>query len=161
MALDIDAFRAAAQRMQHRTADVPVPELAALLPDADPATLVVTVRGLSHHEMAAAHEFADRDFIRLLKDLMEALAERSGAKTIAGTIYECMFVGERTPTDTALRIAKLMSGAVNPQIDLDAAIQIAEGFPEVFKRLTDKIKILTDGGATLGKPLRCTETTAS
>ena len=75
MALDINAFRAAAQRMQHRTADVPVPELAALLPDADPATLVVTVRGLTHHEMARAHEAADAGTLDRLKHLVAALAE--------------------------------------------------------------------------------------
>lgn len=161
MALDINAFRAAAQRMQHRTADVPVPELAALLPDADPATLVVTVRGLTHHEMARAHEAADAGTLDRLKHLVAALAEKSGMQVVAGEIAGALGRGEDTPADTTRRIEMLVCGAVAPVIDIEAAVQIAEGFPFVLGRLTGKIIELTEGGATLGKPLRCTETTAS
>ena len=40
----------------------------------------------------------------------------------------------------------LVCGAVAPVIDIEAAVQIAEGFPFVLGRLTGKIIDLTEGG---------------
>ena len=82
-------------------------------------------------------------------------------QVVAGEIAGALGRGEDTPADTTRRIEMLVCGAVAPVIDIEAAVQIAEGFPFVLGRLTGKIIDLTEGGATLGKPPRCTETTAS
>lgn len=108
----------------------------------DDETPTWRVRGLTHQELAHAKEAADRD--RSVEAVAQALAGDQQEKTEA--IKEVMGTADDVPQDTAKRMEMLRIASVDPEVDLDLALKMAQAFPVEFQQLTDAIVRLTGQG---------------
>lgn len=154
MAFDLQKFQQAAFTAREATVDVP-----ALQPFfAEGEEPRWTVRGLTGAELASANEAKDKN--RNLLALTEALV--SGGETEkSAAIKGILGLSEQVPDDIARRLAMLVSGSVEPKIDHETAIKLAEAFPVAFYALTNRILELTGAGSELGKRPRSLKTDKS
>jgi hypothetical protein len=134
-----------------REKDVKVEDLAKWF-DGDP---VWRVRSLSGEELARVHQAGDNASNML--DIAEALI--SGAGSGAGdAIKELLGVTDTTPEDFAKRIEMILIASVEPKVDRQTVVKIADAFPVVFMEISGEIMQLTALGKTLGKPNASTKT---
>lgn len=134
------------QRFEHRTASVQVPALSGWFdPDAAPEFLV---RNLTGSEMANAQEAVAKN--KNIAAIAEALVSSSQPDKVAA-LKEFVGTGENVPNELAKRIEMLVSGSVEPEVDMPLAIKLAENFPVEFMTITNKITMLTGLGASMAK----------
>ena len=134
------------QQFEARTAEVRVSELADWFDgDADP---VFTVRGLTFEELNKADNAADNS--KAMLELITRLQTKDGAQ-IAEGIKDAFGVGKDTPANMVKRINHLVMGSVDPVIDEEFAVKLANTFPIEFMSLTNKVIELTGKGYVPGK----------
>lgn len=137
-----DAFASAPLSL--RTADVPVPDLAAWFDG--PA--IWQVRGLNANELAKVDQAERRH--EAAEALAEALASGT-AEQITEGVREVL--GRRGTIESvyARQIEILVLGSVQPAISHAHAAKLGESFPLVFKTLLNHILTLTGQGAEAAK----------
>jgi hypothetical protein len=134
------------QQFEARTADVRVLELAEWFDkDTDP---VFTVRGLTFEELNKADNAADNS--KAMIELISRLQTKDGP-AIAEGIKDAFGVGKETPANMVKRINHLVMGSVEPVIDEEFAVKLANTFPIEFMTLTNKVIELTGKGYVPGK----------
>ena len=151
-----DAAKFVSQGLSLREADVPVDNLASFFGEGEKP--VFRVRGLSGAEIARANEA--REQAKNIGDLAAAIAGSSGADKVTA-IKEMLGIGENTPDDLIRRQAIAVHGIIEPKLDLDAVVKLAEFFPMEFYNITNRILFLTGEGSVLGKQKRSTAKVAS
>jgi len=151
MAFDLQKFSQAAFTAREDTLSVPA--LQAFFADGEEPRW--TVRGLTGAELAAANEAKDKN--RNLLALTEALVS-GGDTEKSAAIKGILGLGDQVPDEIARRLAMLVSGSVEPKIDHETAVKLAETFPVVFYNLTNRILELTGAGSELGKRPRSLKT---
>ena len=138
-------------RFEHRTERVEVPALAEFFtPDDDgKVDAAFTVRGLTFEELARAENQADNtDTVRKLLEQFSS----SNATAKSAALADALGYGEDVPRQQVIRKAHLVIGSVEPPIDEEMAVKLANTFPIEFKQLTNKILELTGKGqVTPGK----------
>ena len=134
--IDLKAFRKAAfvPREQDVTLDAMV--------EAGMGDGVVTVRGLTAHDLATAEESVSKG--KTLSDLVEKLAG-SGAEKIAG-LMEGLGYQQDVPAALAKRLEHVRLGVVKPEMELSDVVKLAEVFPVEFTILANTIMELTGKG---------------
>ena len=127
--------------LQQRTETIKVDDLADFF-DKD-SDLVWEVRGLTASEMAKAQESASKN-----KNIMATIEAMVGNKQDEKieALKEMLGTDDSVPVELAKRMEHLVSGSVNPEIDLSLAVKLAEYYPVVFMQLTTKILELTGLG---------------
>jgi len=146
--MDLDKFATA--QLSSRTAEVQVPELAEFFAEGEAP--VWTVRNLTAAEFGRCMEAGSERTKENVRALIAAFAgegdKTEAVQRVAG------IAPDEVPEDIARRLSELTIGSVNPALGegkRDLAIRLADKFPNVFFRLTKKIRDLTDQGAELGK----------
>lgn len=144
MPFDVKAFKK--EKFEHRTEDVPVPDMKQFFGENEPA--VWRVRGLEGKEFGRCNEAADRT--KDLSAIIDGLVS-SGAKEKADAIRSIIGIDNETPKDVAKRLHMLVLGSVEPLVDLDIAKKLCKTFPIEFYQLTNAITRLTGMGQVPGK----------
>lgn len=147
MAFDLKAFNAA--KLEPRTEDVPVPDLAVFF--AAPDKPVWKIRQLTGEELSRANEAAGRN-----KQASAILRAMAASETKSDAIKELMGFSDAIPEDLAKRIEHLMLGSVEPKVDRETALRLFRHYPVVAWQLCDRILALTGKGAVSGEPKRST-----
>lgn len=132
-------------KFEPRKARIAVEALAPFFDPDEPAEW--EVRGLSASELHQAMEASTRQ--GSIESIIKALATKADQ---AKAIRQALGLAGDTPGEIAKRIEMLVSGSVQPQIDMPTAVKLAENFPIEFLQLTNKISELTGQGADLVKP---------
>ena len=155
MAFNVSGFVQAP--WQHRTQEVPVPELKAWFDDGEPA--VFTVRGLTANEIARANSASQAH--RREAALAEALT--SGSKSeITGAVQAALGRGPDLDPDIPRRMEILCAGCVSPPCDLELARKLQEHHGVILFNLSNVILSLTGLGSDVEKkPAPSTKTRAS
>lgn len=126
-----------------RVVDVQVPDLKDFFgPDEPP---VFKVRNLTGNEFARVHEAVDRH--KNLSAIMESILSTQQSTDKIEAFRKLFGVSDDVPSDIAKRLEMLTIGSVDPVIDLDAAVKLAETFPVEFYSLTTKILEITGQGS--------------
>jgi hypothetical protein len=108
-----------------------------------------TVRGVSASELALANEAAERQ--KSLIGAIEAVAGAVGQEKVQATRELLGIDRKETPADIAKRLELLVAGSVDPVIELDVAVKLANTFPIEFMLLSNKVLLLSGQGAVPGK----------
>ena len=140
MGFDLKGFKSS--EFQARTEEVRVEGLAEWFNEGDEPVFVV--RGLTGEEVARANEAASRN--TSWSRIMEAMAS-SDAQERVDAIKRMLGISADVPDDLAKRHEHLAMGSVDPDLDHEAAVQLAVRFPIEFYQLTNKIMELTGKGA--------------
>jgi len=154
--MSFDAKKFLKTKFEHRTEEVPVPDLQMFFPEG--AKAVWKVRGLTGQELGRAIEAAERN--KSIQAIIEGITSTSGKDKVEA-VKDMLGLGRDTPQDIAKRIENLILGSVEPVCTLDLAIRLCEVFPVEFYLLTNKILQLTGQGQMPGKPRPSGGTTAS
>lgn len=136
-------FQKAKLELRRETLDVPV--LAAWFDEGEAAQW--TVRGLTSAELHNAIEASKRN--SSIDSIVKAISA-TGDQTKA--IRKALGLAGDTPGEIAKRLEMLVSGSVEPKVELPLAVKLAENFPIEFLLLTNSIISLTGQGADVGKP---------
>ena len=135
------------QKFEHRTEKVSVPALAEWFDkDSKPEFLV---RNLTGAEMARSQEAVAKN--KNIAAIAEALVSSNQPDKVAA-LKEFVGNGDKVPDELAKRIEMMVSGTVDPEIDMSMAVKIAENFPVEFMQITNQITVLTGMGASMEKP---------
>ena len=132
-------------KFESRKARVAVEALAPFFDPDEPAEW--EVRGLTAAELHQAMDASNRQ--GSIETIIKALATKADQTK---AIRQALGLSGDTPGEIAKRIEMLVSGSVQPQIDMPTAVKLAETFPIEFLQLTNKISELTGQGAELVKP---------
>jgi hypothetical protein len=149
MAFDAQAFSAA--KLEQRTQDVPVPDLAAWFKDGDP---VWRIRALSGNEVSKTRQAGEA---RKREAALAAALSRGSQAEVIAEVQHAIGRGDEVEPDLARRLEMLTLGSVEPTCPLEIAVRLAEHYPTVFYHLTDRILTLTGLGSDVQKkPKRST-----
>jgi len=142
MAFDVKSFKKS--EFSTRSEEVRVEGLAEWFEEEDEPVFIV--RGLSGREMAVANEASERN--TAWTRIMEAMSS-SNVQDQIQAIQRMMGLtpGEEVPDSLAKRHEHLKMGAVDPELDHEAAVKLAERYPVEFYQLTNKIMELSGKGA--------------
>ena len=140
MGFDLKKFKNA--EFQARTEEVRVDGLAEFFEEGEEP--VFTVRGLTAEEVARTNEAASRN--TSWSQIMEAMAS-SNAQERVGAIKQMLGITADVPEDIAKRHEQLTLGSVDPDLDHETVVRLAENCPIEFYTLTNKIMELTGLGA--------------
>ncbi len=140
--MSFDKAKFMKQGFEQRTAKVEVPNLSFFFEDSP----VITVRGLTANENSIAKQSAtqQKDLITIVKSLSNSEEKISNLKEILG-------LDGGTTIDISNRLNQLAMGSVDPNLEIDVCVKIAEYFPFDFYNLTNKIIELTGLGADVKK----------
>lgn len=158
--MGFDAQRFAGEKFAPRQKSVPVPGLADWFSEGSKAEWVV--RGLTGNELNRAIEAVARR--QSVENIVKALTE-SGDQVRA--VREAIGLVNDTPGEVVKRLEMLVTGSVEPKIELPTAVRLAEVFPVEFMLLTNEITKLTGmghevrGDIEVGKPTPASEPTAA
>lgn len=143
MGFDTQGFQRAP--WEHRTQEVPVPELAEFFTDGSPA--VFKVRGLSADELYKIRFSVSRHLV--IEGIAEGLAEasKSGATRAINEVLSTSQLHPATPR----AIETLIFGCVDPPCDLDMARLLMSKHGVVFMKLSDTIMTLAGLGGEVAK----------
>jgi len=144
------------EKFQHRTQDIPVPDMALFFEDGEAP--VWKVRGITGQELGKSNEAVDK--YKSMAALVEGLTAESG-KDKADAIMGMLGLGSDVPADVAKRIEMLIYGSVEPKCTQDLAVKICETYPIEFYQLTNAILRLTGQGQMVGKQKPSGEIAAS
>lgn len=145
-----DSKRFLKEKFEARTESVPVPALSAWFADGDVPEW--KVRGMTGVEMARVQEVSAST--RKLEDLAKALAAAAGSgEKIAGILQAAGLPANLKDQPDAFikHLEIVVTGSVEPAVDLPLAIKLAETFPVEFHQLATKIIVLTGMGHEPGK----------
>lgn len=146
MSFNTDGFTRA--RFEHRTERVAVPALAQFFDEGSDAVFVV--RGLTFEELSKAENQADNS--DTIRKLLEQLSS-SNPNVKSAALADALGYGDEVPRQMVIRKHHLVLGSVDPQIDEEFSVKLANTFPVEFKILTNKILELTgQGQINPGKP---------
>ena len=140
------------QKFEPREAEIELPALADWfdLPEveegAEKSLPTWTVRGLKGNELANVISASDKE--KNLSSVIEAIGSSSAKIT---ELKEAMGLGEDTHEDILKRLEQLVLGSVDPVVDSEVAVRLAETFPIEFYMLTNKITLLTGMGMDIKK----------
>lgn len=134
--LDIKALRKA--KFSQREEEITLTALA----DAGMGDGIVRVRGLTAHQLAEAEEAATKG--RLVSDLVEKLAGSGREKVDA--LLEGIGFNQDVPASLAKKLSHVQMGVVEPELQLEDVVKLAEAFPIEFGQLANKIYELTGKG---------------
>ncbi len=112
------------------------------------------VRGLDTNELHQAREAEKRRTD--ISNVIEAIAK--GGDQAEG-VRQALGLAKGTPGEIVRRLEMLVSGSVNPAIELPHAVKLAESFPIEFLMLTNAITELTAQGFDLVKPIAASQPT--
>lgn len=143
--MGFDLHRFAQAEFTPRTHVVQVPGLAAFFADNEPAEWVV--RSLTAAQLQGAIEAKQRQ--AAVATVVDAIAN-SGEK--AQELRRALGLAGEVPGEVVKRLEMLVSGSVNPAIDMPTAVKLAGAFPVEFLALTNTIIELTGKGFDLKKP---------
>jgi len=147
---DWDRFEAA--KMEPRREKMPVPDLAAFFKPGE--TPEWEVRGLTAREWAVSLE-AEQKYATVsavATTLQQAGVEVQAMRRIVG-------LTKATPSELAKRLELFVMGSVNPTVNLEQAVLLAERFALDFWVIVSKIINLTGKGFDLAKPAAASQTT--
>lgn len=134
-----------AEDFQPRTEMVPVPDMKDWFEKGNKPAF--KVRGMTGKEIGKSQQAVESNQ-KLAKTAEGIFSKKS--KTIADSIQHLF--DPSTPDDIAKRIAVLVMGSVEPEVNEELALKICQYFPIDFFTLTNKITILTGLGHLPGKP---------
>ena len=140
-----------------RTEEVSVPDLAPWF-GGDREAAVWVVRGLTGAELAAVNEAAER--ARDLGAIVEGLVSPERREKV-DAIRALLGIRGDTPADLVKRLEMAALGSVEPKIETDLAIRLAENYPVEFFLITNAITRLTGQGRVPGNLPGSGETPAS
>jgi len=126
--------------LTHRTETVRVEALSAFF-DGDPEW---KVRGLSAGELLQCNSAAERQ--NNISEALEAVVSAVGKQKIEPMQRLLGLMGKHEG-ETAKRLEMLTLGSLEPQIELNVAVRVAEFYPLEFMQLTNTIGKLTSEGA--------------
>lgn len=126
-------------KFEPRTEEVKVPDLQDFF-EGDPVWLV---RGLTAHELAKADERASN--VKSIANLAEALVQPGNTDKVK-SIQAALGIGDDTPKDLAKRFEHFVLGSLEPKVEMDIAVKIAETFPVEFYQITNTIVRITGKG---------------
>lgn len=142
---------------QHRTQEVPVPELQAFFGEGEPAVFVV--RSLTANEIARANSASQAH--RREAALAEALTAGSKGE-IVSAVQAALGRGPDLDPDIPRRMEMLCAGCVSPPCDLELARHLQEHHGVILFNLSNIILSLTGLGSDVEKkPAPSTKTPAS
>lgn len=139
---------------QPRMAGVQVPALQMFF--AEGANPEFIVRSLTAIEMANAMEVAVKQ-----KTLDTAIQAITSKREEIDQMRETLGINDDMNTEVAKRIEQLIVGCVNPVLERQTVIKLAERFPIEFYLLTNEIVKLTGLGMDIKKPEPFGKTTVS
>lgn len=145
-----DSKRFMKEKFEPRTESVPLPSLASWFGDGDEPVWVI--RGLEGAEFARTQEAGAKAVAA--GDLAKALAAAAGSKEKVEAIMVAAGLPadmKKQPKDLVIRLEMLAIASVQPAIDLQVAIKLAQAFPIEFFDLTNRIINLTGQGMQPGK----------
>jgi len=145
--MSFDAKKFLKTKFVPRTAEVPVPDLAAFFEEGMPT--VWKIRGLTGHELGRVNEAADRN--KNMAAILEGLASEA-SKDKAEAVKDMLGLGKDTPQDIAKRIEQLTIASIDPKCTTDLAVRLCEVYPIEFYQITNMILQLTGQGQMPGKP---------
>jgi len=134
--LDVKALRKT--KFSPREMDVTLAALA----EAGLGDGVVKVRGLTAHQLAEAEEAANKG--RMVSELVEKLAGSEKDKVDA--LLEGIGFGQDVPASLAKKLAHVQMGVVDPEMQMEDVVKMAEVYPIEFGQLANKIYELTGKG---------------
>ena len=134
-----------------RTAVVNVPGLKAFFEKGEKTHW--TVRNLTANEVGQCAEMVA---LNKSESLQSVLSEISGGNSESIVIaalkgIKSAFGGGNVTDDVIRRMNMMHIASVEPEINYQAVVRIAEYFPEDFYKITNKILALTQKGAALGE----------
>lgn len=132
------------EQFTDRTQMIKVPDLQAFF-DADP---VWTVRGMTGSELARVNEASEK--VAKLVAIAEGLAAPEDKKTTEA-IRDLLGMSRDVPADLVKRLEMLIIASVEPRVDRQTAVKLAESYPIEFYSLTGAILKLTGQGRQPGK----------
>jgi len=103
----------------------------------------IKVCGLTALDIAQADEESQKG--KLLSDLVAKLASGSG-KEKAAALLEGVGISDNVPELLAKRHAHVVTGVVEPKLDLSDVVKMADAFPIEFSQIANKILELTGLG---------------
>ena len=110
------------------------------------------IRNLTASELAKIN--VEVGINRNLPEIAEKLLESIHSDSAAGQVKAILAmygVSDEVPDDTVKRIMILKYGSVDPEIDQEFAVKMADSHPIQFKIITDRIFLLTGYGKRLGE----------
>ncbi|HCG7104098.1 TPA: hypothetical protein NJ322_005025 [Vibrio parahaemolyticus] len=147
--MSFDARKFDKAKFEHRTKDVPVPELADFFSDDEEP--IFKVRGLSHAELIEVSEIQNKD--NNYRAIIEAMFGSDPLQK-AKMIQEMIGCKSELPAETRARIEVLRMGCVEPQLDTQLCSKLAEFYPAQFNGLVATINGFTEQGALVAKKKR-------
>ena len=151
MAFDVKKFMKTS--FSPREAEVEVPDMKEFFGESEKP--IFKVRGLTGPELARVHDAQDKH--KDLAGILDAIASNVSEDKIAG-IVKTLGLSTDTPAEIVRRLEMFTLGVLEPKVDLDVAVKIADTFPIEFYSVTSKISELTGKGQLPGKPQTSGET---
>lgn len=132
------------------TGEVKVPDMASYFTGLkDKEIPVWKVRGLDGVEYGQCELAAERN--KKISAGLDGLVGGTSKAIIAG-VKEAVGLSGDVPQHIAKRIALLVAGSVEPEVDQETAVRINKAFPIETIQITNKIVELTGHGHVPGKP---------
>jgi len=151
MGFNADKFQSA--KMVARTEKVECEALRDFFDEGD--ELVWEVRGLTSNEMFKCMEAEKRN--GTVASILEAIKDASGQ---VEAMRKAIGLTKATPGEVAKRLEMLVIASVNPTVNLEQAVLLAERFAVDFTYITNKITALTGKGFDLVKREAASQPTA-
>ncbi len=154
--MGFDAKKYKNEDFSPRTEAVPVPELAGYFEEGEEKAW--TVRSLKGSEIGRVNETGDK--YKRLDAMIKAVVDAAGgaSKDLIKSFKEQIGMSDGLTEDLARRTELLTIGSVDPTCDTELAGKLREESYPVFRRLTDKIYLLSGQGSQPGKPQGSGET---
>ena len=151
MPFDIERFEHT--KMQRRTEDVPVPDLAAFFEEDEPR--VWTIQTLTAAELCRCNEAKER--AGAVGNILEAVS-LVGREQI-DALRKALGMTKDVPGEIAKRVQLLVEGSVMPKVTHSQAVLLSERYGTDFYMITNKILILAGSGFDLVKPAAASQQT--
>lgn len=150
---DVKKFQKA--KFEHRTEKVPVPEFAEFFSKGeDPVWEVRSLTGKEYFQVEEAKVQNDNR-----KKLIERLSVGKATKeSIDAALAALNIITKDVSSEVAMRVKLLELGSVSPECDTELALKVLKVHKDTFKRITEKIHILSGKGMEPGKPKGSTQT---
>lgn len=146
MEFDSKAFMR--QQFQPRQEAVEVESLSRWFNKKDDEKCTWTVRGLTASELSKTLEASSR-----VKSIETIIKSISNSQETINELKGVIGIGTETPADIVKRLDQLVICSVDPVIELNVAVKLAETFPIEFYLITNKIVMLTGLGMDIKKPV--------
>ena len=150
---DVKQFKKA--KYEHRVEKVPVPEFADFFPEnEDPVWEIRSLTGKELFQAENAHIQNDNS-----RKVLSKTAEARASNTQIEAALEILnILGKEVTPEVAMRVKLLELGSVSPECDTELALKVLKVHKDAFKRITEKIHVLSGKGMELGKPKGSTQT---